>query len=752
MLAKKNKISNGAKRIKTTTIFLAVLLATFFGHRNVGAAGGYDLKAESLIINSVKCEINQVCSFTARVKNLGGDFTLNFPLKSTVSADGYRTDSQTAISPERDAIIKTNDYLIFSIYGVFSKIGSIALNFSVDAAGYLTESDGNNNSIGLTVNVAGYDLAVDSMNIWPPNPRVNQNCYIRIAVKNNSSYNLYTETGLNLARSFQDFSISQASSTAPSFAKVIHNGDYLYYGYEGKFTGAGEKQFSFTVDSDDALKESDLANNTATKKINVYNAADTDLAIDSVSFGADKIIMGGWFDLTIGVKNTGKTSLTDATGLSKAEFNFNLPNFEYGINDLTLDNYPTLTTPFNPENIFHYKFHGAFNKPGNFDLAFVINKDKQLTESTFNNNATTTLAKVYKSLAEADDFSVIAKNVWSVSSTTAIINWRTSLKTSGVLNYNQAHYNVNDNKVEAAESAFEHAVTLNKLQPGVNYIYAITAKNGVAEKTEIISSFFLPEDDTLRVVSGPSVSVSGKNVVFSWATNLISSDRAYYKKKDTAEVSSAGIDTLAAEHKVEIKDLASGVYDYFLSSTSTPGTNAKTVWTSFEIKDVPAAVASTTVDAPNNTAAVTVATVSFSIANNGLYEKLKGKIILRVQSKGEAYYISPKEKKIYYLGRPVDAFQVIRSQGVGITNGDLEKIPVNSSSSVKSGKVSYSQALINKLKGKILLQVQSRGQAWYVNPVNGQRYFLATPADAFNLMRRLGVGVTNSDYQALGGK
>jgi len=52
-------------------------------------------------------------------------------------------------------------------------------------------------------------------------------------------------------------------------------------------------------------------------------------------------------------------------------------------------------------------------------------------------------------------------------------------------------------------------------------------------------------------------------------------------------------------------------------------------------------------------------------------------------------------------------------------------------------------------KGKIFLQVESRGQAWYVNPSDGKRYFLARPADAFAIMRLLGIGIANNDFSKL---
>lgn len=43
----------------------------------------------------------------------------------------------------------------------------------------------------------------------------------------------------------------------------------------------------------------------------------------------------------------------------------------------------------------------------------------------------------------------------------------------------------------------------------------------------------------------------------------------------------------------------------------------------------------------------------------------------------------------------------------------------------------FANELSNRLKGKILLQVESAGEAWYVNPDNEKRYYLGRPSDAF---------------------
>lgn len=120
-------------------------------------------------------------------------------------------------------------------------------------------------------------------------------------------------------------------------------------------------------------------------------------------------------------------------------------------------------------------------------------------------------------------------------------------------------------------------------------------------------------------------------------------------------------------------------------------------------------------------------------------ERLSGRILLQVEDNGEAWYIYPRDLRRYYLGRPYDAWNAMRSLGLGITNADLERIPTSADS--WDGDAD----LINRLQGYILLQIEENGEGWYVNPVDGKRYYLGLPEDAFQIMRELGLGATTQD-------
>jgi ribosomal protein L30/L7E len=109
--------------------------------------------------------------------------------------------------------------------------------------------------------------------------------------------------------------------------------------------------------------------------------------------------------------------------------------------------------------------------------------------------------------------------------------------------------------------------------------------------------------------------------------------------------------------------------------------------------------------------------------------RLSGRILLQVQKNGEAWYIYPKDLKRYYLGRPADAFAIMRKLGLGATH-------------------KYVTAYLNKtfpkaVAGKILLDVEDLGKAYYIYPMDRKAYYLGRPADAFAIMRKLGLGATN---------
>ncbi len=110
---------------------------------------------------------------------------------------------------------------------------------------------------------------------------------------------------------------------------------------------------------------------------------------------------------------------------------------------------------------------------------------------------------------------------------------------------------------------------------------------------------------------------------------------------------------------------------------------------------------------------------------------LRGRILLQVEEQGRAWYVYPPSNKRFYLGRPEDAFNLMRSLGLGASNKDINNFLSNGAPA--------------RLKGFILLQVEDKGQAYYVDPLDLKLYYLSRPKDAFNLMHTKALGIKNTD-------
>jgi hypothetical protein len=110
-----------------------------------------------------------------------------------------------------------------------------------------------------------------------------------------------------------------------------------------------------------------------------------------------------------------------------------------------------------------------------------------------------------------------------------------------------------------------------------------------------------------------------------------------------------------------------------------------------------------------------------------------GYIFLQVESKGEAYYYYPIDGKGYYLGRPADAFKIMRELSLGATHQFIHNTTY------------WPEHVV----GRILLDVEDMGKAYYIYPKDRTKYYLGRPDDAFKIMRELGLGISNNDLNYL---
>lgn len=171
-------------------------------------------------------------------------------------------------------------------------------------------------------------------------------------------------------------------------------------------------------------------------------------------------------------------------------------------------------------------------------------------------------------------------------------------------------------------------------------------------------------------------------------------------------------------------------------------------------------------------------------------DRVLGRIVLSVEEHGEAWYIDPVKRTRVYLKDGPTAYTILEDYGLGITDADLDLIPVglddrfaltdtdgdglfdaletglgthsHSADSdgdgvgdkaevlawtnpMGTGDMGEDAALVRRLHGRILLQVERNGEAWYVNPADSKRYYMANGEAAYEVMRYLGLGITLGD-------
>ncbi|MFA5109615.1 MAG: immunoglobulin-like domain-containing protein, partial [Patescibacteria group bacterium] len=284
-------------------------------------------------------------------------------------------------------------------------------------------------------------------------------------------------------------------------------------------------------------------------------------------------------------------------------------------------------------------------------------------------------------------------------------------------------YNVTDN---ATNPATQVTRTVNVLAIGSGLpSYATKTPEQLVEGDS--SSFLTINDNISFTAPSPQITLKFNNHDNSLITHLAISTSTDFTSSSLIDYTPSYSYNLCGTSAANCPD---GTYKIYARYYTSYGQSSLAGPLTVELKKetLTPSVAPTSVTASTNTTSNTV--------SNNLSLRLSGRILLQVESHGEAWYINPDNNLRYYLGRPSDAFNLMRNLGLGAKTKDLTSF--------------LSSFAPKRLSGKILLQVEDKGQAYYVNPVDLKLYYLGRPSDAFNLMRSKGLGITNENLEKMG--
>jgi len=187
---------------------------------------------------------------------------------------------------------------------------------------------------------------------------------------------------------------------------------------------------------------------------------------------------------------------------------------------------------------------------------------------------------------------------------------------------------------------------------------------------------------------------------------------------------------------------------------------------------------------------VTIIIFSFSFSRahaSSLPYELRGQFLIQADRAGQAWYVDVENGLRHSVANDSSALNILHQLGLGISNDNLAKIPIalddrfirfDSDGDGVDDRVeraigtdpfkadsdgdSYDDGLELKyhfnplgpgrlpidsnfsasLAGQILLQVENKGEAWYINPSDNLRYHIADPEDLLRVITYLGKGIS----------
>ena len=136
--------------------------------------------------------------------------------------------------------------------------------------------------------------------------------------------------------------------------------------------------------------------------------------------------------------------------------------------------------------------------------------------------------------------------------------------------------------------------------------------------------------------------------------------------------------------------------------------------------------------------------VSFAKAQPILV-RYSGKVVVQAEDKTKTWYIDPIKKEKYSLNNAKDALVIMQNLGIGISNKDINriKLPTSKYSNWKD------YIFAKNISGRIFVQVQDKGQAWYIDSINYRKYYLGTADNALKVLKSLSIKAKVSDINQI---
>ncbi len=120
-----------------------------------------------------------------------------------------------------------------------------------------------------------------------------------------------------------------------------------------------------------------------------------------------------------------------------------------------------------------------------------------------------------------------------------------------------------------------------------------------------------------------------------------------------------------------------------------------------------------------------------------LFSRLQGKILLQVESAGEAWWLNPDDKKRYFLGRPSDTWRIIQDKGIKIAGDELIQY------------LYFDKSFPSIMAGRFIINEEDLMEVYYVLPETLYGIKLSVAQEAWQAIKEQGLGISNEDIRKI---
>lgn len=121
----------------------------------------------------------------------------------------------------------------------------------------------------------------------------------------------------------------------------------------------------------------------------------------------------------------------------------------------------------------------------------------------------------------------------------------------------------------------------------------------------------------------------------------------------------------------------------------------------------------------------------------GLAERLKGKILVQVESNGEAWYVDPVDLKRSYLGKPRDTSMLIKKKSKPMSSDQIIDY------------IYFDKKFPKELAGRFVKNQDVKDEYYYILPEELISYKIGTPNEAYRFLKDQGLGISNVDIRKI---